>query len=353
MSAVVRLKLLRVLVAALGAAGIVLGLLWVGPAGVDDGRPLYIRALLSSSWNIGFGAVAIAVAWKAQAERSILFAGLYLAVSATNSGLGQIIDPRSHPALAPLFIASGGFAYGVGIRFTQAFPVTLDRARLLGLARGPLGRAALWLPATLLRGRVFWPFMGLVEVVQHGLLTRQPAVWHVLVYASLAALYLWAGYRLGSPEERRRSFWIMEGVLVFLAMEGLWAAIAVTARVVALPFRMDPFTSWLTIFEGWAALTCFAIAIFFYGAFDSALVLRRTAILSVTSGLGLLLFIGVEETLGQGLATLLGLNSGAGAIVAGVVAAVAFRPVSERLDRVLTRRSVERLASTSDAPAEP
>jgi hypothetical protein len=184
--------------------------------------------------------------------------------------------------------------------------------------------------------------MVLVEVVQHGLLRGQPPVWHVLVYASLAAFYLWAGYRLGSPEERRRSFWIMEGVLVFLVMEGLWAAVSVSARVFALPLSMGPFTDWLTILEGWAALTCFVIAIFFYGAFDSALVLRRTAILSVTSGLGLLLFIGVEETLGQGLATLMGLNSGAGAILAGVVAAVAFRPVAERVDGLLGRLGTDR-----------
>ncbi|MCG6954543.1 MAG: hypothetical protein LJF04_01010, partial [Gemmatimonadetes bacterium] len=213
MSAAGRLHLLRLAIAILGTAGIVLGGVGFGPLGLPTGAPLYIRVLSESSWTFGFGVVALLIAWRAP-DRSVLLAGLFLAVSSLQSALEGIVDPGAHPRMLPFLIALGALGFGVGIRFTQAFPVPLTRAQVVGLGPGRLTKATLAAPAALLDGRIFWAFVVLLEVTQHVLLRRQPGVWHVLVYASLAAFYLWAGYRMGSKEQRKKTFWLMEGVLV-------------------------------------------------------------------------------------------------------------------------------------------
>jgi hypothetical protein len=332
-----RLHLLRLAIALLGTAGIVLGGVGFGPLGLPTTAPLYIQVLSESSWTFGFGGVALLIGWRAP-DRSVLLAGLFLAVSSLQSALEGILDPGTRARMLPFLIALGALGFGVGVRFTQAFPVPLTRTQVVGLGRGKLTKAALAVPAALLDGRLFWTFVVLLEVTQHVLLRRQPGVWHVLVYACLAAFYLWAGYRAGTKEQRKKTFWLMEGVLVFVTALLLWAALWVVTSVMELPFDVRAFGAWLGIVEGWAALVCFCIAIFFHDAFDSGLVLRRTAILSLTSGVGIVLFVALEETLGQGVATLLGLNSGAGAIIAGVVTALALRPVSERVERALRGR---------------
>jgi hypothetical protein len=196
---------------------------------------------------------------------------------------------------------------------------------------GPAAGALLTWPA--LCGTIL-----VVEIVQHGLFSEASIVWHVLFYAGLASFYLAAGLKLGGPEERRRVFWILEGVLIYLVLEGLWTAVLVTRNVLDLSFGMAGFTQWLLVVEGLGALVCFAVAIFFYGAFDSGLVVRRTIVVSLLSGLALVVVVVLEELLAGFVARTTGIDAGVGAVLGGVLAGIAFRPLSARLDGFLKTR---------------
>lgn len=333
---------LRALVAGLGAVAIGTSIYALVAVTDPVGRPLYLRVLLSSAWSLGYGALAVAIAWRGPATRGVLLAGLFLAVMSTQSSLaslGVASDPA--PAVQVFLIAFGGLGYAVGIRFTQSFPVQLSPVSLRTIGAGRLGRALLAGSALLLDARLFWPFVIAVEVVQHALFSDASAVWHALVYAGLASFYLWAGIKVASKADRRRAFWILEGVLVYLVLEALWAVALVSDQTLEISLPMRPLTDWLTVVEGWAALICFAIAIFFYGAFDSALVIRRTAVASLLGGLTLVLMVTAEELLADQVGAVTGIDTGAGAILGGVMAALAFRPLSVRLDRLLGRPSTE------------
>jgi hypothetical protein len=297
---------------------------------------MYLRVLHSSAWSLGFATLALLIAWRGGRERGVLLAGLFLSIMATQASLGSFgVAPDESPLVGLFLIALGGLGYAVGVRFTQSFPVPLSRASLVGLRGGSVWSAIVALPSLLLDARWFWLFVVVVEFVQHGAFDGASIVWHVLVYAGLASFYLWAGIKTGSEEDRRRGYWILEGVLVFLVLEGLWAGVLILSRTLGLPFDLGPFTRWLVVLEGWAALICFAIAIFYYGAFNSALVIRRTAVLSVLSGGTLVSMVAVEELLAAQLGAATGIDTGAGAIIGGVLAALAFRPLSVRIDRML------------------
>ena len=83
------------------------------------------------------------------------------------------------------------------------------------------------------------------------------------------------------------------------------------------------------------------MAVFYAGAFDSGIVLKRTTVLGLTAGLAVLIFVTLETLLEELLASSLGLESRVGGIVGGVAAAVAFRPISQWIERVMSGWSTE------------
>ena len=83
------------------------------------------------------------------------------------------------------------------------------------------------------------------------------------------------------------------------------------------------------------------MAIFYAGAFDVGLVLRRTTVVTLTGMLAIAVFITIETTIEEALEEVLGLQSRTGGIVAGIAAALAFRPLSVRIDRWMQRSAEE------------
>ena len=75
------------------------------------------------------------------------------------------------------------------------------------------------------------------------------------------------------------------------------------------------------------------------GAFDSGMVLRRTTVLGLSGGLAVLIFVTLETLAEELLANVFGLQSRVGGVLSGVTAALAFRPLTLRIDRTLGRWS--------------
>jgi len=107
--------------------------------------------------------------------------------------------------------------------------------------------------------------------------------------------------------------------------------------------EMD-FMFWSVIVRGvsaWLTLGCFVMAIFYAAAFDVGLVLRRTTVVTIVGMMAIGVFITLETTLEEVLEEMLGFESRVGGIIAGVAAALAFRPLSVRIDRWLQRSAEE------------
>lgn len=307
--------------------------------GVSGATPA-AATLLVLSWGVGFALLALIIALRFD-DRAVLMAGLFLSAFSLLTGPngGRVAQNVLPPGTAVALL--GGLTYAVGARFTQIFPRRLAPADVLAMGAGPLRRTLLRMPAALLDARVFWTTAIAIEVAAHTFARALPDVVHVLFYCGLAVVYLTAGHRRGDGADCARIYWILEGVLVLFILEATWATLRLLHSLGIASLEMTFWSDWLRIGEGWAAVLCFAMAIFHARAIDPATVLRRTAVFSMTGVVTVVVFIALEEALVDTVAAMMGFDSGTPSVIAGVAAALAFRPVSERLDRMVKGRKPE------------
>jgi hypothetical protein len=277
----------------------------------------------------------------------VVMAALFLGVYALWVGFGDSMPFDGEPWRPLAMIAGDVLAHSIGIRFTQLFPRPLSPADVQDLGPAWLRRPVGVILGALLDPRIFWAFAVIFEAGFR--LIPIPGPWaliHLLVWLTLGTLFLYASYVRGSKEDRRRIFWILEGVAVFLVVQvihiGLWAVSSTGLLEVDLPLWFN----WMRAVSAWLTLGCFVMAVFYAGAFDSGMVLRRTTVLGISAGLAVLIFVTLETLLEELVAEAFGVQSRAGGILGGVAAAVAFQPLALRIDRVIGRLERE---ESSDA----
>jgi len=337
---------LRLTAAAAALAGLVLAVLRVGAlAGVWTIGPerlldtpshlVLAQALIVLAWGVGFAVLGLMIVWRVGDRHEALVAALFLGVYTFWGGVRFVLGP---PWQRPVLILVDGFTHAIGIRFTQLFPRPLSRREVAEFGPAWFRRTVSPILAALINPWIYWPAAILIETAGRTLPLGPGAYFaHVVVWLALAVAYLIVGYRRGGAEDRRRLFWILEGVVVFFTLELAWLVLwIVDVRGIAA-LDLAFWGRWLTVAEAWATLICFALAIFYTGAFHSGLILRKTAVLSAAGGVAVLIFITLETTVSEVLAGMMGVQSRSGAIVGGVVAALAFRPLADRMDRFARR----------------
>lgn len=299
--------------------------------------------------GVGFAVLALAIVWKVGERGEALIAALFLGSYALWSGLAVVLEgPWRRPGL----VLIDGLVHAVGIRFTQRFPRRLSRDDVAEFGSAWFRKTGGRVLAALVDARVFWPVALLIEVAGRTLPFGAGAYYgHLVTWLALGVAYLYIGYRRGSAEDRRRLFWILEGVLVFLVVELGWTVAWVVDSAGIAELHPASWGPWVGTVEAWAALACFSLAVFYSGALHPGLVLRRTAVLSAAGSAAVLIFVTIESVFAHTLANVLGADSPAGAIVAGVVAGLALRPLADRLDRLAGRLGKEGGATAEPAPS--
>jgi hypothetical protein len=151
---------------------------------------------------------------------------------------------------------------------------------------------------------------------------------------------LLAGFRVAQAEERRRLLWLVAGTsiagwMILVPLLGI--------PIVALtPFSIDwlPYVAGLLwVFAPAVLVGAVGVAIFYSGAVDPALVLKRSTIYGILGAAAFLLFTALESVLSNLFEATLGLPGLAGSIVAGCVAAGFMIPVRGQLARMSQRTS--------------
>lgn len=243
------------------------------------------------------------------------------------------------------------FASATAIRAVQTFPSRLDAAtvRLVG-ARSSLP-AAVWRPVEwLLDPYRVWSFTAVlilvVWVIPSGL------AWQVgqLVVIVLAVGTLAANYAAGGKTVRQRIYWFFLGAELLLAAR-LLSAISYVAiqwfgvgHGLADPrglFQYMPL-SWVVEQFLWTGailglMVCLVMGIFYRGAIDPRLAVRRTAVASVGTGVLVFAFAAFEEFLAQAVSDALDLDHLIVTAAAGVLVARAIRPLHDILTRLMER----------------
>lgn len=149
-----------------------------------------------------------------------------------------------------------------------------------------------------------------------------------------------AGYRAAARAERRRVLWISAGssIAAWMILTPLLAA-PLTA-ITSLSADWLPFAAGLLLAFAPAVLVCTAaVAIFYSGAVDPALVLKRSTIYGIAGALAFVLFTALESVVSDFFEATLGLPGLVGSIAAGCIAAALMVPVRRALS-LRTRRTV-------------
>jgi hypothetical protein len=140
-------------------------------------------------------------------------------------------------------------------------------------------------------------------------------------------------YRSADAEGRRRLLWLAQGMVAFAMVAALQVALVVLTRVTPLRIPLAAWEYWLRLAALVAGLAFLAVAVFYRGALDPALVLRRTAVYGIV-GLGLVfVFTAVEDLTSSWLAERLGLGETAGSWLAGGVVALIVGSLHDALGR--------------------
>ncbi len=248
----------------------------------------------------------------------------------------------------PLSVA---VALAAMLRFSALFPIRLEpeqieRQRLLpGIRVALLDPRLLWLSA-----------IGLAVTAQTSLLVAMELRRHVqalnafhfpihqmlmvvLVIATLliTVANLRTAYRAADADGRRRVYWVLEGLLagtvivVFASM--LKAAVLITGAAAWFePWYPLSFFVALLVVIGF-----FAIAMFYVGALDPLLAIRRTAVTGMVGITMVFIFAVTQQMVHEYLVAWTGISDRVGGMVTGGIVALSFEPVQRRLSGLVSR----------------
>lgn len=311
----------------------------------------WINRLFASIWTVEAllaAAIVLALVWRASERADARALAWFLAFLTNFSSAESVQELGLLPPTEAARIAVGVFdsaiwwlALAAFLRFSVIFPRPLAVAdfRMAGLApwrrhllnpRVVWGGAALLAPLSFGIGR----FVG-GELWSGPLLAVQLAAF--LLFLALVFGFLWGieqgvrhlriGYRIVGAADRRRILWVVLGFslamwAIFIGLAGL-VPVALAA-VAASDGWVLPVLPFLVIVVAPLVIVVFlAVAIFYDGAIDPALVIRRTALYGAFGVVLTFLYAGVENVVSSALAERLGLpERSASWIAAGAVALV-------------------------------
>lgn len=291
----------------------------------------------------------------------IIHLAVWLAPAAFVSFSAVFPRPLRPEELVVQVSSGGGGDAGKGVR---AFA-----ARVVRLAARPV----FWLRRLLLRRRVVWPVAivagslplllyaiarvaGLESVHVDGtspLIAQVGAailallvVAFVLIGAPAAilisALNLRLGYRLADADDRRRIRWIVDGCVV--GAVGLFANVALQFAFDMIGLEHVGAKAVPGVILGLgnlAMVICLAVGIFYDGALESSLIVRRSAVYTAFGVLLTFVFAGVENLASSLLSARLGLPDGASSFVGGGAAALVFGALRSTVARIVRPRSAD------------
>lgn len=267
--------------------------------------------------QVGYGLFALAAAGlgaviliRGARRREFSLVAVVLALMGTpflDSGAGEAWVAAGAPAR--LFDA----ALDLGFFMAMAATVAVSRSFPEPLPDGRVARAAPWVLALLAWGATASGFAPLTPRVGMAI---------ALGVAAAALHGQLSMYRAADAGGRRRVLWLAQGMVAFTVVAALQVALVVLTKVTPLRIPVPGWEYWLRLAALVAGLGFLAVAVFYRGALDPGLVIRRTAVYGIL-GVGLVfLFTGVETLTSSWLTERLGLGESAGSWLAGSVVAL-------------------------------
>ncbi|HUP88271.1 MAG TPA: hypothetical protein VM100_02920 [Longimicrobiales bacterium] len=264
--------------------------------------------------------VVAARAWHRPAARALaLFfacAGLSVAggIANTKSFLGY--SPTIEIALRVV----GAFGLAAIVRFAALFPdgASTDRAA----------------------ATVTWSAAAVLAVAfATGLVPFNLAIAMLCVLASscFVVFYLRSTYARADAGQRREILWIVMGVAVGAVLIAVDVALIAAYLLFDVELRVWAWDSWLFIIGLFIGSLMLQAAVFYRGAIDPALLIRRTMLVGVLGPVLIFVFAGIENVAANYLAGWLHFDPRYAGWLAGGTIAVTFGPLRNRFDSLIAR----------------
>lgn len=290
--------------------------------------------------------IALLLAWRSTAASGSFALAVFL--SLLGNGMTHLsvyrwaVNARLPAAVVGTFdlILPASFLYMTAavVRFSAMFPDALTPAEF------PPRAVFRRLRVALLRPRVVWlsatAVFALAVVVTYARpsvirIVRPPMTAAILLALVVAVSNMRINYRNASAEGKRRIFWVVEG---FLGAVGL-VVIASLVKVVQMVGGREsgPWYPLSMLAAFIILIVCLTIAMFFSGALDPALAIKRTAVYGLLGITLVFVFVAVENTVQDYLKAWLHLSDSASGVIVGGVVALSAEPIKERLSAVAER----------------
>lgn len=354
----------RIGVTLLTGLALALSLVWIGEMvpqvpSTRDGVWLLSIVLLGmlAAGPPAAGVLALALTWRASARGDARMLALFLGcIGVVLSGDGawtlnqrlempRVVELLLNPGLIIVCMVAGLAAL---LRFSAIFPRPLEpgdvpvRGLAARVQRRLLDARGVWAAALLAFGLV-----ALSAAAGHAasaLWGIAPAIIGKFVLCailaaamSLAVLNLRVGYRRADAEGRRRIYWVVVGVFAATTLLLLASAVKVVQLATGFTVAVTAWFPFALVAAFLVMLGCLAIAMFYAGALDPALAMRRTAVFGLVGFAMIFVFTGMEQLVQAHLGDWLGLSDRLGGILTGGTAALTFEPIKRRTDALVGR----------------
>lgn len=274
-------------------------------------------------------AICLLIAWRAgDSIANLAIALAFTAASVTDSTIVALEQHGVDDTLPGEIIGRVLYIFGAGLflRASQLFPQRLTAQQV--------GNRVL---AILLKPAVLWSVT--IALSLAATQSTQPSVAAVarLVILVIGLVYFYKSYRTGDGDTRRKVLW-------FLALAIAAAVLTVVAWAIKLALGEDaPEPLWLVIGVSVFALShllivgCIAAAVFYAGAINPSLVIRKTVVYGMTTALLLFVFATVEVFIHHQLVHFLHVTDTLASSLIGGVFGLTFHPVKHYFEHLLAK----------------
>lgn len=251
------------------------------------------------------------------------------------------------------------------LRFSSLFPLRLRAEQIAGQAILPRLRTRLLDP------RFIWPLaIGLALGIQVMLvavvrlrdvvpvlggagfpLHHLAMVVLVLGSLSMGVANLHTAYGAADAEGRRRVFWVMEGLLAGTLILLLASAIKLVGLTTGYATWFAPWYPLSFILALVVIIAFLGVAMFYVGALDPLLAIRRTATTGMLGLAMVFIFALTQQLVHEYLVNWLSLSDRVGGMLTGGIVALSFEPVQSRMNRAVTGWMKKEKVAPADAPA--
>jgi hypothetical protein len=291
-------------------------------------------------------ALALTLVWRSSAASGALPLAAFLALLASVMSHVGLYRWSTDAHLSSLWVGVLDLALPAAIlymtaalvRFSALFPQPLEAAdfrsggRLRAFRVAALRPGASWLPASALFAAAVLVTVTNPELIRY---VRPAMLALVLGAFVLSVSNLRVAYRAAAPDGRRRMFWVFEGLLATVVIFAVASALRLIQMIgggtTGKFFTVSMIVAFLVL------VVCLTIAMFFSGALDPALTIKRTAVYGLLGVALVFVFVAVENTVQDHFRAWLGLSDSSSGIIIGGTVALTVEPIKHQISRLAER----------------